>query len=106
MSRSNSTSRRDRRLLRVLGSALRRFWEQNMLHHAAALSYHSLLALFQVLLLCTALLGLLGTAQTLDDAGRLLIEGGVDARVVDGVLAAGRHAIQARATSAAALAVA
>lgn len=90
----------------VLGSALRRFWEQNMFHHAAALTYHALLALFQVLLLGVALLGLLGTAETVDDAGRFLIDRGADPQVIDAVTAAGRHAIEARGASAAALAVA
>jgi len=92
--------------VRVLTWAGRRFWEQNMLHHAAALSYHALLALFQVVLLGVALLGLLGTPRTLDDAGRFLTDRGADRRVVDGVIAAGQHAMEARATSAAALAVA
>src|SRR3954467_11339994 len=95
-----------RRFARVLGAAARRFWEQNMFHHAAALTYHALLALFQSLLLGVALLGLLGTAGTLADAGRFLVARGADRQVVDGVLAAGQHAIEARGTSAAALALA
>src|SRR4051795_9474897 len=89
---------RARRFVRVLGWALRRFWEQNMFHHAAALTYHALLALFQSLLLGVALLGLLGTAGTLADAGRFLVARGADRQVVDGVLAAGQHAIEARGT--------
>jgi membrane protein len=97
---------RARRFARVLGAAARRFWEQNMFHHAAALTYHALLALFQCLLLGFALLGLLGTSSTLADAGRFLVARGADRRVVDGVLAAGHHAIQARGTSAVALALA
>ncbi|MBE2320845.1 YihY/virulence factor BrkB family protein [Solirubrobacter sp. CPCC 204708] len=92
--------------MHVLGSALRRFWEQNMFHHAAALTYHALLALFQVILLGVALLGLLGTAGTVDDARRFLVDRGADPDVVGAVTAAGRHAIEARGASAAALAVA
>ena len=95
-----------RRFAGVLGWALRRFWEQNMFHHAAALTYHSLLALFQALLLGVALLGVLGTTETVQDAARFLIERGADRQVVDGVVAAGEHAIAARGTSAAALALA
>src|SRR4051812_25799208 len=91
---------------RVFRLALRRFWTQNMLHHAAALTYHTLLALFQAILLGVALLGLLGTPETLDSAARFLIDRGADAQLVDGLLAAGRHAIDARETSAAALAFA
>jgi membrane protein len=93
-------------MVRVLGSALRRFWEQNMFHHAAALTYHALLALFQVLLLGVALLGLLGTDETVDEAGRFLIDRGADPAVIDAVTAAGRHAIEARGASAATLAIA
>src|SRR4051812_13856593 len=95
-----------RRFARVLAAAARRFWEQNMFHHAAALTYYALLALFQSLLLGFALLGLLGTSGTLADAGRFLVARGADRRVIDGVLAAGQHAIQARRTSAAALGLA
>jgi membrane protein len=95
-----------RRLARVLTRALLRFWRQNMLHHAAALTYQSVLAVFQVILLAVALLGLLGTSQTLDDLARFLVDRGADARLVDGLVAAGRHAIEARGTSALALVVA
>src|SRR4051794_5578597 len=97
---------RVRRFVRVLGWALRRFWEQNMFHHAAALTYHSLLALFQALLLGVAPLGVLGTRENVHDATRFLIDRGADPKVVDGVAAAGEHAIAARGTSAAALALA
>jgi membrane protein len=95
-----------RRFARVLVWALRRFWEQNMFHHAAALTYHSLLAFFQALLLGVALLGVLGTRATVQDAGRFLVERGADRQLVDGVVAAGEHAIAARGTSAAALVLA
>src|SRR5215212_8468372 len=96
--RSLSPSR-TRRFARIVGAAARRFWEQNMFHHAAALTYYALLALFQALLLGVALLGLLGTTDTLADAGRFLVARGADRQVVDGVLAAGQHAIEARGTS-------
>jgi len=91
---------------RVLVLALHRFWMQNMLHHAAALTYDSLLALFQAILLAVALLGLLGSEATLGDLSRFLVARGVDAGLVEGLLAAGQHAIDARATSAVALALA
>jgi membrane protein len=90
----------------VLGAALRRFWAQNMFHHAAALTYHSLLALFQVLLLGVALLGLLGSEGTVEDAGRFLVERGADPQIVAAVTAAGQQAVDARGASAAALAAA
>ena len=65
---------RVRRFARVLVWALRRFWEQNMFHHAAALTYHSLLAFFQALLLGVAMLGVLGTRATVQ-VNDVVIEG-------------------------------
>jgi membrane protein len=88
----------------VLGLAVRRFWAQNMFHHAAAVTYQSVLSLFQALLLAVALLGLLGSEQTLDDLARSLDRHGVDPRLVDGLIAAARHAVDSKGTSAAALA--
>jgi len=90
----------------VLVLAAQRFWTQNMLHHAAALTYHSLLSLFQAVLLAVAALGLLGTQETLDRLARLLVERGADRPLVEGVIAAGRTALEAKGTSAVALAVA
>src|SRR4051794_36081063 len=97
---------RTRRFSRILGAAARRFWAQNMFHHAAALTYYALLALFQALLLGIALLGLLGTTDTLADTGRFLVARGADRRGGDRVLGAGQHAIEARGPSTAALALA
>ena len=86
--------------------ATRRFREQNMAHHAAAITYHSVVALFPALLLGVSLLGLLGTERTLDDLERFLTRMGADQRLVQGVTEAARNAVEARATSAAALVVA
>jgi len=90
---------------RALALAAQRFWTQNMLHHAAALTYHSLLSLFQAVLLAVAALGLLGTQQTLDRLAAFLVDYGANRSLVEGVIAAGRNAVQAKGTSAVALAV-
>jgi membrane protein len=87
----------------VLRLAARRFVEQDMAHHASALTYHAVLALFHAGLLSVALIGLLGTGETIDRLAAFLRGVGVDARVVDGVLAAARDAVDARTASAVAL---
>jgi membrane protein len=84
----------------------RRFWAQNMPHHAAALTYYSVLALFQAMLIAIALLGLLGSHGTLDQLVRFLERHGADRQLVESLTAAGRDALAARGTSAAALAAA
>ena len=62
----------------VLRLAARRFVEQDMAHHASALTYHSVLALFQAVLLGVALLGLLGTDRTIDRLTSFLRGAGAD----------------------------
>lgn len=91
------------RIGRVLALAAQRFWTQNMLHHAAALTYHSLLSLFQAVLLGVATLGLLGSQETLDRLSAFLVGQGADRALVEGLIAAGRNAVQAKGTSAIAL---
>ena len=87
----------------MLRLAARRFVEQDMAHHASALTYHAVLALFHALLLGVALIGLLGTGRTIDRLAAFLRGTGVDPRVIDGVLAAARDAADARTASAVAL---
>lgn len=90
---------------RVLVLAARRFYTQNMLHHAAALTYQSVLSLFPGLLLAVALLGLLGSEATVGELGRELTAHGVDARLVDAITRAAQDAVEARTASAVALVV-
>src|SRR5215212_2496099 len=90
----------------VVVLAARRFWEQNMLHHAAALTYYSLMALGQAMLLVVGLLGVLGTREAVSDLSRLLDRAGVDPAVVDGVVGAAEDAIARRGASAVALVLA
>jgi membrane protein len=90
----------------VLVLAGRRFYEQNMLHHAAALTYHSMLSLFQGLVLAVALLGLLGSEETLGELARFLTDRGADRQLVESLIAAARNAVEAKDTSAVALGLA
>ncbi len=90
----------------VLGLAARRFFEQDMQHHASALTYHAVLALFHGLLLIVALIGLLGTGRTLDRLATFLRGNGADPEIVDGVLTTARSAVEARTASAVALVLA
>ncbi len=87
----------------MLVLAAQRFYAQDMLHHAAALTYQSVLSLFPALLLGVALLGVLGSQRMLDDLAELLTQYGADPGVVRGVTSAARDAVEARTTSAVAL---
>ena len=87
----------------VVALGVRRFWTQDMLHHAGALTYFSLLAFFNALLLGVALMGVLGTDGTLDRLASFLQGNGADPELVDSVLAAARNAVDAKTTSAVAL---
>ena len=44
----------------VVGRALKAFYDDQMTHHAAALTYYALMSLFPAVLLALALLGLIG----------------------------------------------
>jgi membrane protein len=95
-----------RRALAVVALGSRRFWAQNMPHHAAALTYYSVLALFQGMLIALGLLGLLGDAGTLGELTRFLERLGADERLVETLVAAGRDAVERRGASAVTLVVA
>jgi membrane protein len=96
-------ARRRPRAGSVVVLAVRRFWAQDMLHHAGALTYYALLALFNALLLGVALMGLLGTDETLNRFASFLEDNGADRNLVDSLLAAARNAVEAKTTSALAL---
>lgn len=80
---------------------LRRFSEQQMTHHAAALTYYSILALFPGLLALVSLLGLLGSAETVEQAAAWLRDAGADAAMIDAVTSSTRNAVDANASAAA-----
>ncbi len=94
-----------RRTGRILVLAARRFWEQDMFHHAAALTYQSVLSLFPAMLLVVALLGLLGDGGTVEELRRFLNENGANAQLVDGLTRAASDAVAARTSNIVALAV-
>lgn len=52
----------------ILGRALRAFYDDQMTHHAAALTYYALMSLFPALLLGVSLLGLIGQYPATYDA--------------------------------------
>jgi len=105
VARRRSGPARARRLGRVLALAAQRFWEQNMFHHAAAMTYQSVLSLFPAMLLVVALLGLLGDGRTVEELRRFLTEHGAHAPLVDGLTRAARDAVAARTQSVVALAL-
>jgi membrane protein len=57
-----------RQLRSILGSSLRSFYDDQMTHHAAALTYYALMSLFPALLLGVSLLGLVGQYPSTYDA--------------------------------------
>lgn len=57
-----------RRLRSIVGRALRAFYDDQMTHHAAALTYYALMSLFPALLLGVSLLGLVGQYPATYDA--------------------------------------
>ncbi len=87
----------------VLVLAARRFFAQDMFHHAGAVTYYSLLALFHALLLAVGLIGVLGTDRTLDRLAAFLAANGADPELVGSVLDAARNAVEAKGASAVAL---
>lgn len=101
---SGNSSRRTRPAAgAVLVLAARRFFAQDMFHHAGAVTYYSLLALFHALLLGVGLIGVLGTNRTLDRLATFLAGNGADPELVDSVLDAARNAVEAKGASAVAL---
>jgi len=93
-------------VLPVVGLAGRRFWEQNMFHHTAALTYYTVMALGQSMLLVVGLLGVLGSDRTIAELDRFLTRAGIDAGVAHGMVTAASDAIERRGASAVALAFA
>jgi membrane protein len=58
--------------------AFKRFREENMTDHAAALTYYAMMALFPTLLVGATLLGLLGQESLVTDAGNYVAKHGAD----------------------------
>jgi membrane protein len=90
----------------VVGRSLRSFYDDQMTHHAAALTYYSLMSLFPAVLLALSLLGLLGQYPETYDAILDYLRDVAPTSVVDPLDRALRDALQSKGTAATALGVA
>jgi len=73
--------------VQTLKRAFQRFQADNMLDHAAALTYYVMMSLFPALLVCVSLLGLLGSESLVTDAVEYARENGAPAEVADALRA-------------------
>jgi membrane protein len=90
----------------VVGRSLRSFYDDQMTHHAAALTYYALMSLFPAVLLALSLLGLLGQYPETYDAIVEYLRDVAPSSVVDPLDRALRDALQSKGTAATALVVA
>jgi membrane protein len=86
-----------------LVAAFKRFQRDQVPHHAAALTYYSLMSLFPALLLGVALLGLLGQEGLIGDAADYLRSAGAPSDTVNAITAALNSAREQRGTAVTAL---
>ncbi|MGH2743718.1 MAG: YihY/virulence factor BrkB family protein [Thermoleophilaceae bacterium] len=84
---------------------LKAFYDDQMTHHAAALTYYALMSLFPTALLALSLLGLLGQYPETYDSIRDYLEEVAPPSVVDPVDRSLRSALDSKGTAATALAV-
>jgi membrane protein len=84
---------------------LRSFYDDQMTHHAAALTYYALMSLFPAVLLALSLLGLLGQYPETYDAIIGYLEEVAPASVVDPLDRSLRSALQSKGTAATALVI-
>jgi membrane protein len=89
----------------VVWRSLKSFYDDQMTHHAAALTYYTLMSIFPVGLLALSLLVLLGQYPTTYDAIVDYLRDVVPASVVDPLDRSLREALQSRGTAATALAL-
>ena len=90
----------------VVGRSLRAFYDDQMTHHAAALTYYALMSLFPVVLLGLSLLGLLGQYPETYDAIVGYLRDVAPSSVVDPLDRSLREALQSKGTAATALVIA
>jgi membrane protein len=97
------------RLLRRAGSIVKRtlvsFYDDQMTHHAAALTYYALMSLFPTVLLALSLLGLIGQYPGTYDAIVGYLQGVVPAEVLAPLDSSLRGALQHKGTAATTLVV-
>ncbi len=89
----------------VLGRSLKSFYDDQMTHHAAALTYYALMSLFPAVLLALSLLGLIGQYPETYNAIVHYLRDVAPASVVDPVDRSLRGALQSKGTAATTLAI-
>jgi membrane protein len=94
-----------RRAIAVVGRSLKSFYDDQMTHHAAALTYYALMSLFPAVLLALSLLGLIGQYPETYNAIVHYLRDVAPASVVDPVDRSLREALQSKGTAATTLVV-
>lgn len=89
----------------IVRRALKAFYDDQMTHHAAALTYYALMSLFPAVLLGLSLLGLIGQYPGTYDAILGYLRDVVPASLLEPLDSSLRSAFQAKGTAASALAV-
>jgi membrane protein len=93
------------RAIAVVGRSLKAFYDDQMTHHAAALTYYALMSLFPAVLLALSLLGLIGQYPETYNAIVHYLRDVAPASVVDPVDRSLREALQSKGTAATTLVV-
>jgi len=93
------------RAIAVVGRSLRAFYDDQMTHHAAALTYYALMSLFPAVLLALSLLGLIGQYPDTYNAIVNYLRDVAPASVVNPVDESLRGALQSKGTAATTLAI-
>src|SRR3954469_19661230 len=95
-----SARRNLRAVPRVLLRTARAFYDDQMTHHAAALTYYSLMSLFPALLLALSLLGLVGQYPATYDAILGYLRDVVPGSLLEPLDSSLRGALRAKGTAA------
>jgi membrane protein len=94
-----------RRLAAIGKRTLVAFYDDQMTHHAAALTYYSLMSLFPALLIAVSLLGIVGQYPATYDAIVGYLRDVAPASALDALDSSVRHALQSKGTAVTTLAV-
>jgi membrane protein len=93
------------RAIAVVGRSLKAFYDDQMTHHAAALTYYALMCLFPAVLLALSLLGLIGQYPATYNAIVDYLRDVAPASVVNPVDSSLRSALQSKGTAATTLVI-
>jgi membrane protein len=99
------TGRRTPRPLTVIGRTVRSFYDDQMTHHAAALTYYVLMSLFPSLLLAVSILGIVGQYPDTYDAIIGYLRRVAPASVISPLDSSLRTALQQKGTASTTLAI-